>query len=282
MKNTTTLSIQCHTEYDNLEHVLVAPPTNMAITEIINETQRNYANENIDIDIAVEQHENFVNVLRKENINVHELDTKKELNEQVFTRDIGFTIGDKLFISHMDRDIRKKEIPVLTDWLDNHKLNFTLSETHSIEGGDVIVHHKDIWIGVSGRTTNAAIDELEAELPGYNIHRLKLREDILHLDCAFNIIDDHTGLVYADAFNDTDLQTLRKKYTLIDVSSDEQFAMGPNVLAIGERKIISLPENKRINQLLVEADFNVIEVPFSEIIKSGGSYRCCTLPLLRK
>lgn len=281
MNKETALSMKCHTEYDNLKHVLVAPPEHMAITEIINETQKNYANENINIEVAMQQHQNFIKTLQAENINVYELEANDTLNEQVFTRDIGFTIGNKLFISHMNRDIRQLEIPVLTAWLKAHQLEFTPIETHSIEGGDVIIHKDDIWIGVSGRTSHAAIDELETKLPTYTIHRLELREDILHLDCAFNIIDDHTALIYTDAFNEADLKKLKEKYILIEVTVEEQFAMGPNVLAIGDRKIISLPENTRINQLLEQADFKVIEVPFSEIIKSGGSYRCCTLPLLR-
>lgn len=282
MNKKTALSIQSHTEYDRLKHVLVAPAEHMAITEIINETQKNYANDNINIEVATEQHQNFVKTLQAENIEVYELEADQTLNEQVFTRDIGFTIGDTLFISHMNRDIRQLEIPVLTDWLNAHKLDFTQIGTHSIEGGDVIIHKDDIWVGVSGRTSHAAIDELETKLPTHMIHRLELREDILHLDCAFNIIDDHTALIYTDAFNEADLENLKEKYTLIEVTVEEQFAMGPNVLAIGDRKIISLPENTRINQLLEQANFKVIEVPFSEIIKSGGSYRCCTLPLLRK
>jgi N-dimethylarginine dimethylaminohydrolase len=53
------------------------------------------------------------------------------------------------------------------------------------------------------------------------------------------------------------------------------------VLCIGNKKILSLPINKQVNQNLRNRGFEVIEVDISEIIKSGGSFRCCTLPILR-
>jgi N-dimethylarginine dimethylaminohydrolase len=57
--------------------------------------------------------------------------------------------------------------------------------------------------------------------------------------------------------------------------------MGTNVLSIGDRKIISLPVNKNVNKQLRDRGYEVIEVDITEIIKSGGSFRCCTLPILR-
>ena len=58
--------------------------------------------------------------------------------------------------------------------------------------------------------------------------------------------------------------------------------MGPNVLSIGDGKIISLTQNKELNRRIAAEGFTVQEVDLSEIIKSGGSFRCCTLPLIRQ
>lgn len=282
MRNEEKLAIQCHTEYDALKYVIVVPPKYMAITEVINETQAHYVSDNINIDIAIQQHQSLVDKLQAEGAVVHELDAKPELNEQVFTRDIAFVIGEKLFISNMQRDIRKKEVAVLMNWLVENEVPYEVCELPSIEGGDVIVDGKQVWVGVSGRTSRAAIHALQAELPNYNISPIRLREDILHLDCVFNVINEDTALIFRDAIHQRDFEKIKGHYNLIEVTAEEQFAMGPNVLAIGEKKIISLPENKQLNRQLTETGFDVIEIPFSEIIKSGGSYRCCTLPLLRK
>jgi N-dimethylarginine dimethylaminohydrolase len=53
------------------------------------------------------------------------------------------------------------------------------------------------------------------------------------------------------------------------------------VLSIGNKKILSLPVNKQVNKQLRNRGFEVIEVDITERIKSGGSFRCCSLPFLR-
>jgi len=70
-------------------------------------------------------------------------------------------------------------------------------------------------------------------------------------------------------------------YDLIDVTEEEQFTLGTNVLSIGQKQIISMPTNQQVNSALRTRGYHVIEVAFDEIIKSGGSFRCCTLPVLR-
>jgi N-dimethylarginine dimethylaminohydrolase len=57
--------------------------------------------------------------------------------------------------------------------------------------------------------------------------------------------------------------------------------MGVNVLSLGNKKIISLPQNAEVNHQLSKRGYDVIKIDFSEIIKSGGSFRCCTLPIKR-
>ena len=75
---------------------------------------------------------------------------------------------------------------------------------------------------------------------------------------------------------------LRSRYEVIEVSEEEQFTLGTNVLSIGYNKIISLPVNKKVNEELRKRGFEIIEVDITEIIKSGGSFRCCTLPIHRE
>ncbi|WP_067726319.1 dimethylarginine dimethylaminohydrolase family protein [Oceanobacillus damuensis] len=276
-----TPRVNCRNEYDPLKQVIVVPPHYMKIKEVINVTQRHYLNENINIEKAVEQHNHLIHTLQSEGSHVISLEAKKQLNEQVFTRDIGFTIGDRFFVSFMKKDIRRQEESVLTDWLENKQIPYYKFATPSIEGGDVLVDNNKVWIGQSDRTSPTAIDLLEKELPDHTVTPIFMRKDILHLDCIFNVISEDTALIYSPAMDEGSYKLLKASYNLIEVTEDEQFQMGPNVLPIGNKKLISLPENKRLNHELTQAGFTVIEVPFSEIIKSGGSYRCCTLPLIR-
>ncbi|MCC5801988.1 dimethylarginine dimethylaminohydrolase family protein [Rossellomorea vietnamensis] len=271
----------CTNEYGKLKKVVVVSPENMQINEIINETQKHFLKENIDIDKAVSQHKAFVEALEKNGSEVIHLQPSPEFNEQVFTRDIGFTIHDQFFVASMNTDVRRGEVKTLKHWLEENEVPHT-ELLHSIEGGDVLVDEENIWIGVSGRTNQLAIQSLRNQLTPYTVHELPLREDILHLDCVFTIISSEWALVYPPAFSKEDFATIKKHYNIITVTDEEQFQMGPNVLAIGNQKIISLTQNQALNKRIRAEGFDVIELDLSEIIKSGGSFRCCTLPLIRE
>lgn len=272
----------CQNEYDRLKQVVVTKPKYMQINEVINETQKHYLELNIDIDKAVTQHQNFTEVMQDHGVEVFEIEAKPDLNEQVFTRDIGFTIGDRVFVAQMATDLRKGETIHLREFLTDKNASHSEINVDSIEGGDVIIDGKTIWVGISDRTTNEAAQILREQLPDYEIETIHLAADILHLDCAFNLVGAKLGLVYPEGMDKADYQKLASRYELIEVDDEEQFTLGTNVLSIAKGKVISLPENKRTNEKLREAGLEVIEVPFNEIIKSGGSFRCCTMPILRE
>ncbi|WP_226584655.1 dimethylarginine dimethylaminohydrolase family protein [Halobacillus litoralis] len=275
-------NIHCKTEYDPLNQVIVTEPRFMSITNIINETQKHYEHADIDTRLALTQHRNFVKVLKENKVIVHQLPAIHELNEQVFTRDIGFVIEDQFYVGNMSETIRQKETVHLKKWLINKSIAHQKEFLHPIEGGDVLLDGSTIWVGLSGRTSHEAVEELKSRRPNDNIEALTLKSDVLHLDCVLNIIDKGTALIYPPAFTPQGLNKLRSRFSLIPVTQEEQFFMGPNVLSLGHQRIISLSSNVRLNQRMTSNGFQVLPVQFSEIIKSGGSFRCCTLPLERK
>lgn len=272
----------CETEYGVLEKVIVCSPAHMKIGKIINETQKHYQAENIDTKIATEQHDGFVKVLKAHDIEVIDITPHIELHEQVFTRDIGFCIGDKLITAKMGDKVRIPEVFHLEEVLSEHDIAYKSFAQESIEGGDVIVDGNKVWVGISERTTFKAADALQSMLPNHQVIKLPIQERILHLDCAFNCIAPDLAIIYPNAFSKLDLKKIKEHYELIEVSDEEEFTLGTNVLSIGNKKVISLPENKLVNQQLRDLGYEVIEVEFNEIIKSGGSFRCCSLPLVRR
>ena len=272
----------CHNEYDQLKQVVVTSPKYMQINEVINETQRHYLENNINIDKAVEQHQNFTEIMQDYGVEVFEIEPVSDLNEQVFTRDIGVTIGEKVFVARMATGLRERETTYLNQFLAEQNMLHSEMSVDSMEGGDIIIDEQTIWVGISDRTTEEAAQVLQELLPDYQIEPIHLVGDVLHLDCAFNLVGPDLALIYREGMTESDYQTLKSRYQLIEVDAEEQFTLGTNVLSIAKGKVISLPENKRTNQKLREAGLEVIEIPFNEIIKSGGSFRCCTMPIQRE
>lgn len=274
--------VSCSSEYDRLLKVILCQPQYMTIREVINETQKHFKNENIHIELAMKQHKQFVETLRNYGVEVILLPSLKKYPEQVFTRDIGFTIGQKVFVAEMASNIRQGEEELLKQWLEKEKIPFDQLKKDHIEGGDIIIDRNTIYAGVSNRTNKKSIQHLQTLLPQYEVIPIPFTEKYLHLDCVFNILSPDEGLIFPGVINEKEADLLASRYDLIEVTEEEQFTLGTNVLSIGNKKVLSLPINEKVNKELQKRGYEVIEVDITEIIKSGGSFRCCTLPILRE
>jgi N-dimethylarginine dimethylaminohydrolase len=269
-------------EFDVLKKVILCQPQYMTIREVINETQKHFKDEGIHIELALEQHNNFVDTLRKNGVEVILLPYHKKYPEQVFTRDIGFTLGQTIFVAEMASEIRKGEEDVLKQWLEDEGISYYNLLGDQIEGGDVIIDRDTIYVGLSNRTNQNAVEHLQGLLPQFDVKAIPFKAEYLHLDCVLNVVSPDVALIYRPALTEEDIKLFGSRYELIDVTEEEQFTLGTNVLCIGNKRILSLPVNKDVNEQLRNKGFDVLEVDITEIIKSGGSFRCCTLPILRE
>ncbi|MDI2589176.1 dimethylarginine dimethylaminohydrolase family protein [Psychrobacillus sp. NEAU-3TGS] len=277
----TQAQIHCQNEYGTLQKVVLCEPQYMEIKEVINDVQKKYKHDNIDRSLAISQHQLFEQTLRNAGVEVIKLKPSKNHPEQVFTRDIGFTLGNRFFISKMANPIREGEEEILAQWMNEQGLSYMEFSNHSIEGGDVIIDGNHVFIGISERTCMKAVEALQKILPEFEIFPIPFNSKYLHLDCVFNILSSEDALIYPDALDPEIVDHLASMYHLIEVSEKEQFSMGTNVLSIGQNRVFSLPINQDVNDELRKHGYKVVEVDFSEIIKSGGSFRCCSMPLLR-
>ncbi|WP_231687919.1 dimethylarginine dimethylaminohydrolase family protein [Bacillus sp. FJAT-27251] len=272
----------CYSEYDVLKRVILCQPQYMTIRDVINETQRHFKDEGIHIERALEQHEAMVSTLRQNGVEVILLPYHKKYPEQVFTRDVGFTLGNTIFVADMASKVRQGEDDVLKQWLEDEGFSYYNIIGDNIEGGDVIIDRDTIFIGLSERTNQKAVDHITPLLSKFEVKAIQFKAEYLHLDCVFNVVSPDTAIIYPDALTEEDIQLFRSRYKdIIEVTEEEQFTLGTNVLSIGNKKVLSLPVNKGVNKELRARGFEVIEVDITEIIKSGGSFRCCTLPILR-
>lgn len=272
----------CMSEYDVLKRVILCQPQYMTIRDVINETQKHFKNEGIHIERALEQHGEFVKTLKENNIDVILLPYHKKYPEQVFTRDVGFTLGQTIFVAKMATEVRSGEENILKQWLEDEEISYYNLIEERIEGGDVVIDQKTIYVGLSDRTDEKAVEQLQRLLNQFDVIPIPFKEKYLHLDCVFNVVSPEVALIYPNALEQKEIDFFAARYDLIEVSEEEQFQLGTNVLCIGNKRVLSLPVNKNVNKQLRDRGFQVIEVDITEIIKSGGSFRCCTLPILRE
>ncbi|WP_026693992.1 dimethylarginine dimethylaminohydrolase family protein [Peribacillus kribbensis] len=276
------MKAMCSSEYDPLKKVILCEPQYMKIKDVINETQKYFEDEGIHIKTAMDQHRQFTEALRREGIEVVLLPSSERYPEQVFTRDVGFTLGERVFVAEMGTEIRTGEEQVLKSWLQKENVSYLDLTGDRIEGGDVLIDRNTIYVGISNRTKIEAIEKLKNHLPQFEIVPIPFTDTYLHLDCVFNIISPEEALIFPGEIDQEQLKLLASRYDLIEVSEEEQFTLGTNVLSIGGKRIMTLPVNKNVNRELRKRGYELIEVDITEIIKSGGAFRCCTMPIVRE
>jgi len=215
------------------------------------------------------------------------------LYDQLTPRDVATVIGNKMVICNMAKRSRKYEVtgifPLISDFTGQEPMLLIPPVECLIEGGDVMIDKGRLIVGLSQRTNikgyewllDTFTDQMEV-IPVY-LTDLKKEENILHLDCAFNPVGENSALIYEDGIKPIP-NFFEKEYDLIKVNKKEQQALATNVFSVSKDLVIARdhPQSKRTVEEMRKRGIEVIEIPFDGAPVTGGSLRCCTLPLIRE
>ena len=215
------MKVNINDEYSKLKSVVVSSASyfdssNLAIN---NETIRYYAEKGSvpTKEAILEEQKQFWNVLKNLGIELLVAEQVKEAKGQMFTRDLAFVIGDKFFVSSMRKENRRLAINgwnYIIDQIETDKI-IKVPPNIYLEGGDILVDNKTIYVGISERTTVDSIQFLKDVLKEeYSIVPLKLKPKFLHLDVVFTIINPNLALIYKDALEEESYKLLNQ-YTKI-------------------------------------------------------------------
>ncbi|MFH2106616.1 MAG: arginine deiminase family protein [Candidatus Micrarchaeota archaeon] len=297
----SSLKLNVKSETGKLKKVVIGCPHNFhsVAPEIVNEKQRvSYGGKNKPTVASLQpEFKAFKDAMEKHGVEVLELCPVEGVPDQLTPRDIAFVIGDTLVISGMAKASRKNEFlglgPVL-ETMDPAKI-LKVPGGIVLEGGDVVFDKGIIFVGISQRTTMKGAQFLQEHFPDYQVVPVHLKslgdgEDILHLDCAFlpfgnfgvfNLHTYYSAFYYPDGFEYVP-PMMSAMYRLIEVTREEQQELAINILSLSHNLVISRDSSTRVNQLLTEDSVKVIPIQFNEAPKTGGSFRCCSLPLVRE
>ena len=159
------------------------------------------------------------------------------------------------------------------------------------EAGDIVWLNSDTLLVGHGYRTNAqgiahlralfapqAVEVISAPLP----HGAGPSE-CLHLMSLISLIDEETALVDLPWLAVETVELLRSRgYRFVEIDPSERGTLACNVLSLGRKRLLALEENKRTNDRLHAAGFDVRTFPGSELcINGSGGPTCLTRPLLR-
>lgn len=211
--------------------------------------------------------------------------------DQIFARDIAFVISDFIIKSRMKKLNRRGElsgIDYIFDQIEPDKILEAPLDAY-IEGGDVILHEKYIFIGLSERTNYKGYEFIKANFPEHETIPFQLyatdnpATNILHLDCTFQPVGDGKAIIYENGFvhEPTALYDIFGEQNFIKVTQYEMYHMYPNIFSLSQDKVVSDTSFVRLNELLKAHGINVLTINYSEVGKLGGLFRCSTMPLYR-
>ena len=160
------------------------------------------------------------------------------------------------------------------------------------EAGDIVwLDSKTLLIGHGYRTNAAGIQQVRELLAPHGVEVISAPlpygpgpAACLHLMSLISLLDEHTALVDLPWLAVETVELLQSRgFRLIEIEYSERDTLACNVLALGQKRLVAIEENRKTNDRLRDAGFDVRTFAGSEIcINGSGGPTCLTRPLLRE
>jgi len=224
-----------------------------------------------DYQLMLKQHEVYVETLKNLGLKVVELDALNNYPDAHFVEDTAVVVPEVAIITKPGANSRRGEELSIEPELAKYKTFEKIRDPGSLEGGDILIIDKNVFIGLSDRTNQEGANQLTDLLSTYGYESKQIQvEEGLHLKSDVNYIGKNTLLVTKKYYNHLAFENYRK----ICVGANEAYAA--NSLMINERLIVpkGFPQTK---QKLLQVDFDLIEIDMSESQKMDGGLTCLSL-----
>jgi dimethylargininase len=225
----------------------------------------------IDVEVARGQHRVYEQALIEAGCLVERLDTAPDMPDSVFVEDIAVVLDELAIITRPGAESRRREAPAVVEALAAYRPLHVIEPPGTVDGGDVLVVGRRVFVGRSSRTNEAAVVQMRKILQpyGYTVGDTVVR-GCLHLKSAVTALADdlllvNRGWIDESAFNG---------FSFLDVEPDEPSAA--NALQLEDRVIFpaSFP---RTAERLTQHGFRLEIVDASELAKAEGAVTCCSL-----
>jgi N-dimethylarginine dimethylaminohydrolase len=205
------------------------------------------------------------------------IDPVPGLPDMVYAANGGFIADNVAIVARFRFAQRAGESRAYAEWMSSMGYRPVITR-HVNEGqGDLLMVGEMLLAGYGFRTDLRAHDEISAAL-GVPVVSLELVDPrFYHLDTVLAVLDDHTIAFYPPAFSTAAREQLHALFPdAIVVGSADAFVLGLNVVSDGLHVVHPSAATGFAMQLR-EAGFEPVGVDLSELLKGGGSVKCCTL-----
>jgi dimethylargininase len=228
----------------------------------------------IDVERAREQHAHYAAELTALGCSIEWLAPLPANADAVFVEDTAVVLPEVAVITRPGVASRRGEVESVAASLASHRPLRRIAAPGSLEGGDVVLIGRKLYVGASRRSNAAGIEQLRVALApfGYRVASVALR-DCLHLKSACTFIPPDILLVNP-AWVDPKVFDVR---TVVEVDEGEAFAA--NTLSVQGVTLVSAAF-PRTEQRLREAGVTTRALDVSELQKAEAALTCMSLMLV--
>lgn len=225
----------------------------------------------IDVTRAAAQHRAYADLLARLGCRLIGLQAEPDLPDSVFVEDTAVVLDEVAVITRPGAPSRRAECLSIAIVLSDHRPLVKLEQPAALDGGDVLLAGRTLWVGLSGRTNWTALGQLReiVRRHGYEVRPAEL-SGCLHLKSAATLVAPDTVLVnprWVDA-------GLFAGYDVVEVDPAEPHAA--NALRVGAG-VVHPACFPRTRARLEARGLAVHPVDVAELQKAEGAVTCCSL-----
>ena len=227
-----------------------------------------------DYDLAVKQHEAYLEALKKTGVEIKVLEADEKYPDSCFVEDTAVLTRKCAIISNPGTDARngeaKEMIPTIKEFFPEDKIEY-IKAPGTLEGGDVMMVGDHFYVGRSARTNAEGIRQFVEILEKYGLSGSEVPlEYVLHLKTGVNYIENNNMLVSGEFVTKPDFADFNK----IEIPEDEAYAA--NCIWMNDKVIV--PEGyPTVEKSIRDAGYEVLLVDTSEYKKIDGGLSCLSL-----
>ena len=225
----------------------------------------------IDLPIARLQHRLYEQALAGLGCQVHSLPEAPDLPDSVFIEDAAVVFDELAIITRPGAVSRRSETEAVAEALKPYRELRFIEFPGTMDGGDVLVLGKRIFVGITPRTNPEGINQMRTILAplGYIVKGIPV-SGCLHLKSAVTQVGPEVLLVNRNWVSPNEFTG----FGFVEVDPREPFAANALLL---EEKVIFPSGYPRTRERLLEQGVFVIPVDSSELAKAEGGVTCCSL-----
>ena len=261
-----------------MRRYLMCRPTYFAVDYAINPWMDPTAP--VDVDRAIAQWTTLADTYRSLGHTVDLIDPIPGLPDMVFAANGATVIGGTVLGARFRFAERAAEAWAYLDWFRANGWPDVRVPAQYNEGeGDILFAGRTLLAVYGFRSDQGAAEELTAVF-GLPVLSLRLVDPrFYHLDTALCVLDSATAMYYPAAFDDAGRAALGSLFgELIEAKDEDAEVLGLNAVSDGYHVVLAAQATGLARELSARG-FMPVPVDMSELLKAGGSAKCCTLEL---